>query len=88
MKSFIDYFNELEIDETDPKYLLISNFSKFQVAKNTGLIKPEFLEYLSFLKYEYNTKARADVMHRLFTLALGPYNQMVAEELFNARVDN
>lgn len=84
MQSFTEYFEALQIDESDSKYNLISNFSKFQMARNTGQIKPDFMEYLRFFKYEYTTRARPAILNRLFTLTWGLYTQAVRQEYFDA----
>lgn len=83
MKSFIDYFNDLEIDIKDPKFDLISNYTKFQAAKEAGKIGEQYEDILVFLKYESLTRRRSLVLKRLFDLAMKKYKCLIAEEFFN-----
>lgn len=83
MKSFIETYKTLEIDKKHEKFDAISNFSKFQMAKDKGLIDDSWEEIVEFLKYEVQTRNRPLIVKRLFDLAMGRHKRAVAEEFFN-----
>ena len=83
MKSFIEAYMEIGIDKKHEKFNAISNFSKFQMAKDKGQIGESWEEIVEFLKYEVETRNRALIVKRLFDLAMGRYKRAAAEEFFN-----
>lgn len=83
MKSFIETYSALEIDKKHEKFDAISNFSKFQMAKDKGQIGESWEEIVEFLKYEVETRNRPLIVKRLFDLAMGRYKRAAAEEFFN-----
>lgn len=83
MKSFIETYKTLEIDKKHAKFDAISNFSKFQMAKDKGQIGESWEEIVEFLKYEVETRNRPLIVKRLFDLAMGRYKRAAAEEFFN-----
>ena len=83
MQSFIDAYKEMEIDKKHEKFNAISNFSKFQMAKDKGQIGESWEEIVEFLKYEVQTRNRPLIVKRLFDLAMGRYKRSTAEEFFN-----
>ena len=83
MKSFIEAYMEMKIDKKHEKFDAISNFSKFQMAKNKGQIGESWEEIVEFLKYEVETRNRPLIVKRLFDLAMGRYKRAAAEEFFN-----
>lgn len=83
MKSFIETYKILEIDKKHEKFDAISNFSKFQMAKDKGIIGESWEEIVEFLKYEVETRNRSLIVKRLFDLAMGRYKRAAAEEFFN-----
>lgn len=88
MKGFIELYNEMEIDSKDSMYAYISNYNKFQAAKDNGLFIQSLDNFIRFLKYEKQHANRDLVVHRLFNLAMTAYKEMIAQELFNARSDD
>ena len=88
MKGFIEIYNETEINSKDSMYAYISNYNKFQAAKDKGEFEQSLENFMKFLKYERLHADRDLVVHRLFNLAMSEYKEMVAQELFNARGDN
>lgn len=83
MKGFIEAYMEMKIDKKHEKFDAISNFSKFQMAKDKGQIGESWEEIVEFLKYEVETRNRPLIMKRLFDLAMGRYKRAAAEEFFN-----
>lgn len=83
MKSFIEAYMEMKIDKKHAKFDAISNFSKFQMAKDKGQIGESWEEIVEFLKYEVETRNRPLIVKRLFDLAMGRYKRAAAEEFFN-----
>lgn len=83
MKGFIETYEKIEIDKKHEKFDAISNFSKFQLAKDKGIIGESWEEIIEFLKYEVETRNRALIVKRLFDLAMGRYKRAAAEEFFN-----
>lgn len=83
MKSLIETYKEIEINLKHEKFDAISNFSKFQLAKDKGQIGESWEEIVEFLKYEVQTRNRPLIVKRLFDLAMGRYKREAAEEFFN-----
>lgn len=83
MKSLIETYKEIEINLKHEKFGAISNFSKFQLAKDKGQIGESWEEIVEFLKYEVQTRNRPLIVKRLFDLATGRYKRAAAEEFFN-----
>lgn len=88
MKGFIELYNEMEIDSKDSMYAYISNYNKFQAAKDKGEFEQSLDNFIKFLKYERLHADRDLVVHRLFNLAMSEYKEMVAQELLHAREED
>lgn len=81
MKDLVSQFMSLEIDSSDPKYSLLSNYNKFQSAKLNGTIETNFEELLGFLKYECLHANRALIKARLINLTLTAYKEYLRKHL-------
>lgn len=67
----------------DSKFEYLSNFSKFNSAKNAGTIGRTFEELLEFLKFEMDHQNRLLVKQRLLSLTFSKYKELVAREVFD-----
>ncbi len=88
MKGFVELYNEMEIDDKDLMYAYISNYNRFQAAKDQGLFQQSVENFIRFLKYEKRHANRDIVVHRLFNLAMSAYKEMVAQEILHAREED
>lgn len=77
----IKAYKECTYDENDEKFKYLSNFTKFTMAKNSGLIGHSFWELLEFLKYEREHQNRLLIVQRLLSLAFSEYKDIVAGEI-------
>lgn len=80
-RGFMEYFNEIEIDNSAEKFKYISNYNKFTDARKRGKIDSDLLTMLEFLKYECENCRRDIIISRLFDLAMTAYKKEVREEL-------
>lgn len=81
---FLEQYQMITIDETDPKFQYLSNYNRFQAAKDQGKFDADFITLLQFLKYERMHANRELVAKRLFNLAMSEYKNLVNKELLGA----
>ena len=81
VKGINEVFDALEVDHSDKKFSYLSNYNKFQAAKDNGIIKDHYAEILEFVKFEQAHANRPLVISRLFALALSDYKSRLRSEL-------
>lgn len=86
-KGFLEMYDSIEIDEGSDEFFFLSNFNKFQAAKEKNRFPQDYETYVKFAKYEKTHNNRETILRRLFTLAMSEYRKQVWVEL-NARKGN
>lgn len=81
IEGFLEQYHAIEIDENEHKFQYISNYNRFQGAKDQGKIKSDLQTFLEFLKYERTHANRDLVVSRLFNLAMSEYKDQVRKEM-------
>lgn len=81
VKGMMEVYEAADIETPDKQFAYLSNFNRFQQAKNSGLVRDTYENYLKLLKYERKTLNRIAMADRLLCLAMSSYKFLIRREM-------